>query len=267
MMGGADAPADLMADALEAGVHVVTANKAAVAKHYDRLHDAARRGGARLEYSAAVGGGAPMVETVRRLKPGGVAAVEGVMNGTANFMLSKLGEGDAFEAALAEAQRLGFAEADPSADVDGHDAADKLSILVREAFDVALPPDRIAKASLSQVTPEMCAAAAEEGKVYKQIARARRLAGGEVEAEVVLEPVALEHPFADARNEQNRALVTDRSGQVHAVYGKGAGRWPTAAAVFADMMDIQRAWACDGRVAEPSAAAPFDEDQPRLQRA
>ena len=267
MMGGADAPADLMADALEAGVHVVTANKAAVAKHFDRLQAAARRGGAHLAYSAAVGGGAPMIETVRRLRPAGVSAVEGVMNGTANFILSKLGEGVAFQEALAEAQRLGFAEADPSADVDGHDAADKLSILIREAFDAAVPPERIAKMSLSQITPDMCAAAAAEGKVYKQIARARRVAGGAVDAEVVIEPVALSHAFAGARNEQNRALVTDASGRVHAVYGKGAGRWPTAAAVFADMMDIHRACACDAAKAKAPAGAQADPSRARLQRA
>ena len=268
MMGGADAPARLMVDALEAGVNVVTANKAAVAKHFDALHAAARRGGSHLAYSAAVGGGAPMLETVRRLQPGGVSAVEGVMNGTANFILSRLGAGDAFDHALAEAQRLGFAEADPSADVDGHDAADKLSILIREAFDVALPPERIAKMSLSEITPEMCAAALENGKVYKQIARARRGGGGSVEAEIVIEPVTLDHPFASARNEQNRALVTDGGGRVHAVYGKGAGRWPTAAAVFADMMDIQRACACDGAKAGSSGSrAKPPAPAPRLARA
>jgi homoserine dehydrogenase len=245
MTGGADGPAELMLPPLRNGLHVVTANKAAVAKHFDALHDAARRGGAHFAYSAAVGGGVPMIETVRQLQPVGVAALEGVMNGTANFILSKLGEGDAFEDALAEAQRLGFAEADPSADVEGHDAADKLSILIREAFQVAVPPGRIAKRSLADITPEMCAEAAKAGQVYKQIARARRVAGGAVAAEVVIEPVALDHPFASARNEQNRARVTDAKGEVHAVFGKGAGRWPTAAAVFADMMDIQRASACD----------------------
>lgn len=268
MMGGADEPAEVMVKALEAGVNVVTANKAAVAKHYDRLHTAARRGGVRLEYSAAVGGGVPMIETVRQLQSVGVVSVEGVMNGTANFILSRLGEGEAFEDALAEAQRLGFAEADPSADVEGHDAADKLSILIREAFGVAMPPDHIAKQSLSEVTPEMCAAAAKDGKVYKQIARARRMAGGGVDAQVSIEPVALSHPFANARNEQNRALVTDAAGQVHAVYGKGAGRWPTAAAVFADMMDIQRASACADRpVSAPLHPRPVSVGQPRLQRA
>lgn len=267
MMGGADEPASLMADALEAGIDVVTANKAAVAKHFDRLHAAAGRGGARFAYSAAVGGGVPMIETVRRMREDGVAAVEGVMNGTANFILSKLGEGEAFDDALAEAQRLGFAEADPSADVDGHDAADKLSILIREAFNVALPPDRIAKMSLAEITPEMCAAAAADGKVYKQIARARRVSADAVDAEVTIEPVSLSHPFAGARNEQNRALITDSHGRIHAIYGKGAGRWPTAAAVFADIMDIQRANACDGpmsgvHVANRIAAAPA-----RLQQA
>ena len=267
MMGGADAPADLMVEALQAGVHVVTANKAAVAKHFDRLHDAARRGGSRLAYSAAVGGGAPMIEAARRLQPVGVSAVEGVMNGTANFILSKLETGTAFAEALAEAQRLGFAEADPSADVEGHDAADKLSILIREAFDLALPPDKIAKQSLSEITPEMCAAASKDGKVYKQIARARRLAGGAVDAEIVIEPVSHAHPFAGAKNEQNRALVTDGRGRVHAVYGKGAGRWPTAAAVFADMMDLQRAYARDDRQPQPAPDGSAETAALRLQRA
>lgn len=250
MMGGADGPAELMIQALDAGVNVVTANKAAVARHYDALHDAARRGGAHLAYSAAVGGGAPMIELVRRLKPIGVSAVSGVMNGTANFILSKLGAGEAFEDALADAQRLGFAEADPSADVEGHDAADKLSILIREAFGIALAPDLIPKQSLAEITPEMCAQAAQEGKVYKQMARARRVAAGAVDAEIVIEPVAMSHPFAGARNEENRALLTDSRGQIHAIYGKGAGRWPTAAAVFADIMDIQRATACVSPVAD-----------------
>jgi len=259
MMGGADEPAVLMAEALSAGVDVVTANKAAVARHFDALKDAAVRGGARLAYSAAVGGGAPMIETVRRLRTPGVAGLEGVMNGTANFILSKLGEGRAFADALAEAQELGFAEADPRADVEGHDAADKLSILIREAFDISLPPEHIAKQSLAEITPEMCAAAAAHGKVYKQIARARRTSGNAVDAAVTIEPVCLSHPFAGARNEQNRALITDINGRIHAVFGKGAGRWPTAAAVFADIMDMQRSPACDNPVPDiqmPDRSAP-----------
>lgn len=253
VMGGADAPAAIMRGALESGADVVTANKAAVAKHYDALHQSARKGGAHLEFAAAVGGGVVMVETVRRLKADGIAAVEGVMNGTANFILSRLEDGAAFDAAVAEAQAKGFAEADPSADVDGHDAADKLSILIREAFGADIPPHRIPKTSLSEISPEMSAAALAQGKVYKQIARARRSAGGAVDAEVVIEPVSRSHAFAGAVNEENRCLITAVSGRVHALYGKGAGRWPTAAAVFADIMDIVRRRASDG--ATPSAAA------------
>lgn len=259
VMGGTDEPAALMAEALSAGIDVVTANKAAVAKHFDALHAAAARGGARLAYSAAVGGGAPVIETVRRLQTPGVAGLEGVMNGTANFILSKLGDGIAFADALAEAQKLGFAEADPRADVEGHDAADKLSILIREAFDISLPPEHIAKQSLAEITPEMCRAAAQDGKVYKQIARARRVSGNAIDAEVVIEPVFLSHPFAGAHNEQNRARITDIKGRVHTVYGKGAGRWPTAAAVFADIMDMQRQSACDNpahNIRKPDRSAP-----------
>ena len=262
VMGGADDPAEIMRGALEAGADVVTANKAAVAKHYDALHASAAKGASRLEYAAAVGGGVVMVETVRRLKSGGVAAVEGVMNGTANFILSRLEAGAAFEDAVLEAQAKGFAEADPSADVDGHDAADKLSILIREAFDVDLPPHRIPKASLSEITAEMSAAALKDGKVYKQIARAKRSAGGAVDAEVVIEPVSRSHAFAGAVNEENRLLITASSGRVHALYGKGAGRWPTAAAVFADIMDIARHRASDG--AAPGEAAAARADSPRL---
>ncbi|MEQ8406112.1 MAG: homoserine dehydrogenase [Oceanicaulis sp.] len=255
VMGGADDPAAVMQGALEAGADVVTANKAAVAKHYDALHASAKKGGARLEYAAAVGGGVVMVETVRRLKPHGLAAVEGVMNGTANFILSRLEAGADFDAALTEAQAKGFAEADPSADVDGHDAADKLSILIREAFGADIPPHRIPKMSLSEITAQMSAAAHEDGKVYKQIARARRTAGGAIDAEVVIEPISRGHAFAGAVNEENRCLITASTGRIHALYGKGAGRWPTAAAVFADIMDIARHRASDGAAPGRAAAA------------
>jgi len=247
MMGGADGPTQMMAPALRQGQHVVSANKAAVAKHYDALHGAADTGGAHLLYSASVGGGVVILERLAALKDQGVVEIEGVMNGTGNFILDQLGRGVGFDAAVAEAQRLGFAEADPSADVDGHDAADKLSILIREAFGVTLPPEKIVKQSLSDVSAEAAKAALSDGFVFKQVGRCKRLPGGGVDAEVSVRAVPQSHALAGARNEENRFLVTTSNGQVHALQGKGAGRWPTAAAVFADMMDIRRAWACDGR--------------------
>jgi homoserine dehydrogenase len=154
MTGGADGPAELMLPPLRNGQHVVTANKAAVAKHYDALHDAARKGGGAADVLGLRRGRRRRARAPVRPQGQGVVAVEGVMNGTGNFILDQLGQGVAFEDAVAAAQRMGFAEADPSADVDGHDAADKLSILIREAFGVTLPPEKIAKQSLSEVSAE-----------------------------------------------------------------------------------------------------------------
>jgi len=249
LLGGADQPADLMRSALMHGAHVVTANKAAVANHHDSLQACAKAGGGSLRFSAAVGGGAPVLETLQRLS-GSVVAVEGVMNGTCNFLLSRLGEGVGCDEAVERAQALGYAEADPSADVDSHDAAAKLSILVREAFGVSLLPSRIAKQSLRNLTPEEARAALRSGKALKQVGRCRLLADGSLDAEVVLEALDLSHPLAGARDEENRFLITDRNGMVHQVFGKGAGRWPTATAVFADVMDAQRALL--GRNEEPA---------------
>ena len=164
------------------------------------------------------------------------------MNGTANFLLGRLAEGQAFDEALAEAQRLGFAEADPSADVDGHDAADKLSLLVRECFGVALPPEAIAKQSLRSVSPVNVQAALGRGEVYKQVGRCSVRSDGTIDAEVRIECLPAAHPLAGAVNEENRFVVTDADGELHEVYGKGAGRWPTAAAVFADVMDLRRSF-------------------------
>lgn len=175
------------------------------------------------------------------------------MNGTANFLLGRLSEGWAFDAAVAKAQELGFAEADPATDVDGHDAADKLSILVREAFGAALPSAEIAKESLRSVTPERAQAALARGEVLKQVGRCRLGADGVLFAEVAIEALPASHPLAGARNEENRFLVTDADGHVHPVYGKGAGRWPTTAAMFADIMDLQRRLAA-GR---PQEVAPL----------
>jgi len=240
LIGGTELAAEAIHSALSRGAQVVTANKAAVARHWDSLHACAARHGGTLRFSGAVGGGAPVIESLRRLD-GKVVSVEGVMNGTCNYLLSRLAEGWSFEDALAKAQELGFAEADPSADVDGHDAADKLAILAREAFGVALQPSLIAKHSLRDLVPGVAREVLERGEVLKQVGRCHLLPDGSVEADVQVLALPASNPLADARNEENRFLVTDAQGEVHEVFGKGAGRWPTATAVFADVMDAQRA--------------------------
>jgi homoserine dehydrogenase len=240
LVGGVDLAPKAMHHALLQGSQVVTANKAAVAKHWDSLHASAARHGGALRFTGAVGGGAPVLETLRRLE-GWVVSVEGVMNGTCNYLLSRLSEGWSFEKALRKAQELGFAEADPSADVEGHDAADKLSILVREAFKVSLHPKWIEKESLRDLAPKAAFEALERGEVLKQVGRCRVRPDGSVEAEVRIMSLPRSHPLALTQNEENRFLITDVDGKVHDVFGKGAGRWPTTTAVFADVMDAQRA--------------------------
>lgn len=256
-MGGADYPATIMKGVLASGASVVTANKAALARHYDALHAAAREGGSRLAYSASVGGGTPILEALERLvRAGGVRRIEGVMNGTANFLLDRLAEGADFKEAVKRAQELGFAEADPAADVDGHDAADKLSLLIREAFAIALDPADIPKDSLADVSADKVQSARKEGLAYKQIGLCELLPDGSLKAEVRVRPVPLNHPLAGARNEENRFVITGSDHAVHALFGKGAGRWPTAAAVFADVMDIQR------RLSEPEAQSKARKGEP-----
>ncbi|WP_347717235.1 homoserine dehydrogenase [Sphingomonas sp.] len=244
-MGGAHEYADALCDALRGGTHVVTANKAVVAAHYDALHACAAAGNAKLLYSGAVGGGAPVLEAVGRLaKQPGIVALDGVVNGTVNFLLARLANGWSFDQALAKAQELGFAEADPTSDVDGHDAAYKLSLLVRDAMGVALPSDEIPKDSLRSVTAEAILAALAKGQVLKQVSRARLLSDGKVEASVRIESLPGSHPLARVTNTENSVLITAADGTVHEVHGHGAGRWPTAASVFADIMDLQRAAPC-----------------------
>lgn len=252
LIGGTALAADVMHRALGQGSQVITANKAAVARHWDSLHASAARDGGALRFSAAVGGGAPVIETLRRLR-GSVVAVEGVMNGTCNYVLSRLAEGWSFDEAVQSARANGFAEADPSADVDGDDAADKLSILIREALGVALVPSRIAKHSLRALAPGAAQDALARGEVLKQVGCFRLLADGSVAADVEVRSLAASHFLAAPRNEENRFLVTDAQGRVHDVFGKGAGRWATATAVFADLMDAQRALL--GRAPVPASRA------------
>jgi homoserine dehydrogenase len=244
-MGGAHEYADALCDALRSGIHVVTANKAVVAAHYDALHANAAKGNSKLLYSGAVGGGAPVLEAVARLaQDPGIVALEGVVNGTVNFLLARLANGWSFEKALTKAQELGFAEADPTSDVEGHDAAYKLSLLVRDAMGVAVSAEDIPKDSLGTVTAESILAALARGQVLKQVSRARLLADGKVETSVRIESLPASHPLAKVTNTENSVLITAADGRVHEVHGHGAGRWPTAASVMADIMDLQRAAPC-----------------------
>ncbi len=256
-MGGTDIARSLSQTVLREGHHLVSANKAVVALDLDRLHDLARQHGRELKYSAAVGGGVPVLELIDLLnQQGSILSVEGVMNGTCNFIFGQMQKGVRLADAVAEAQRLGFAEADPSTDLDGLDAADKLSIIIRHAFGVNLAPDQIPCESLNDLSAQRIKAVQEQGLVFKQVARCEVTADGRVEARVDIEALKPDHPLAGLVNEGNGFLIRMPQRTV-SVQGKGAGRWPTAEAVFADIMDIQRGYLTGELKASPLQEAPL----------
>ena len=252
LMGGTGLARTLGENALRAGADLITANKALIAAEHEGLHALAARQDRRIAYSAAVGGGVPMVEAADRAAAGpSVLRIEGVLNGTCNFILSRMEDGADFQAALAEAQALGFAEADPSADIDGPDAAEKLSILIRHAFGLAVEPQAIPKESLRSLTPELVAAVRENGKRYKQIAYAEARPDGRIEARIALKPLPVDHPFAGLDGAANGLALATPQGE-RRIFGQGAGRWPTAEAVFADLTDIHRLRIGPQELASPS---------------
>lgn len=236
LMGGTDEASTLVHAALARGIDVVTANKTLLATEFESLTAAARDGGAQLRYSAAVGGGVPMLETVdstvQRVR---ITEIEAVLNGTNNFILERLAAGVGLEQAVTEAQAAGFAEADPSADLSGADAAQKLSLLIRHAFaGTAIDPASIPCTNLLDPVQAARAATPPAGHAIKQIARVTAVKG-QLTPEIVLEAVPLSSPFGAAHGEGNALILhTEEGGQI-TVTGKGAGRWPTAGAVFSDI--------------------------------
>lgn len=228
--------------AVERGIHVVSANKAVIARRPD-LEVRARRKGTRFVYSAAVGGGVPVLETVIRLTSAGerIASVRGVLNGTSNFVLGLLEQGTGFDEAIAAAQAAGFAEADPSADIDGLDAAAKLALIARKAFAFAPDAASIPAQSLLSLDPGQVCGARENGLRYRQLAELTRLEDGTIDARVSLIALPEDHPLARPENEENTVEIVCESGLKVVLHGKGAGRSPTAGAVLADIRDLVEA--------------------------
>ncbi|MDP3802699.1 homoserine dehydrogenase [Brevundimonas sp.] len=216
--------------ALERGADVATANKQAVSLDPGGLQALARARGARLLWSASVGGGAPMVEAVRDVRARGpVAAFEAVLNGTVNFMLDRLGDGAPFDRALAEARAAGFAEEDPSADLEGLDALAKVRLLAFEAFgqmpdEADIPRDVLDPASLPPAgSRQVCRCEWKDGKLVASV----RLTAGP------LDPL-----FGDLKGEGNALKVVSHDGSVVRCRGRGAGRWATAESLLADLSDL-----------------------------
>jgi homoserine dehydrogenase len=232
---------ELIRASLNSGKHVVTANKSLLARHGADLAGLAERKGVALKFEAAAAGGIPIVKTLREsLVAHGVGAVRGILNGTCNFILTQMeATGRSFHEVLSEAQRMGFAEADPSLDVGGHDTAHKLALLASLAFGIRPSLDHMTVEGIEKVTPEDIAFAREFGYRIKLLGVARQGPDG-IDQRVHPAMVKLGTPLADVEGAFN-AVVAD-AGEAGPFFfaGRGAGQAPTASAVVADIVDIAR---------------------------
>lgn len=239
LLGGVEPASTLMIDAMNHGKSVVTANKAAVASNFLKLKETAAKNNVEFRYEASVGGGIPVLKVMTSvLRANEFSEVLGIVNGTTNYILTQMTDNDlAYETALARAQDLGFAEADPSADVEGIDAANKLTILTALAFGDYIPPEEIPTEGITKVTPEQIEAAKNRGNKIKLIARVAKEAG-KISATVAPMELPIDHPLCGVNNEFNAIFITGNAVGELMFYGKGAGPLPTGSAVLGDVMDI-----------------------------
>lgn len=243
LMGGIDPARELVLKAIEQGSNVVTGNKALLATHGNELYEAAANAGVQLSFEASVAGAIPILRPLRDSLSGDkVTRIMGIVNGTTNYILDQMDStGASFNDALAEAQRLGYAEADPTADVGGEDAAAKAAILAHLAFHAPFSLDQVYTEGITEVTDLDHKAAAAAGYIIKLLAIAEEL---DDPAGVVLRvhPTLLprEHPLASVRGAYNAVFVEAENASELMFYGPGAGGAPTASAVMGDVMSIAK---------------------------
>ncbi|MCX7521156.1 homoserine dehydrogenase [Microbacterium sp. STN6] len=247
LMGGIEPARTLVLQALNSGADVVTANKALIATHGPELSDAAEQVGAQLAYEAAVGGAIPIIRPLRDSLAGDrVERILGIVNGTTNFVLDRMHtHGESLETALAVASDLGYAEADPTADIEGYDAAQKAAILAGLAFHTTVPIEQVYREGITRVTKDEVDAARESGHVIKLLAICERLTdpatGAEgVSARVYPALVPAAHPLAAVRGAHNAVFVQASAAGDLMFYGAGAGGVETASAVLGDLVSVAR---------------------------
>jgi homoserine dehydrogenase len=257
LAGGLEPAGGWVRAALTAGKSVVTANKKLISVHGVELEQLAAAGGGHLKYGAAVAGGIPVIPGLDQGLAGDrIVRIEGILNGTCNFILSKMEEGAEYKPVLAEAQALGYAEADPTEDVGGFDARAKLAILMRLALRVAVNPEEIAPRAITQLSAVDFSYARDLGCTIRQIARADRT-NGSVAASVGPTLVALRSPLAYARGTENMVILTGQYGGDVVFSGHGAGGEPTAVAVVSDLLALAHG---SRRVKLPAAPAAINSE-------
>lgn len=253
LMGGIEPARSYITMALNSGADVITANKALIAAHGTELLDLAEQLGAQLYYEAAVGGAIPIIRPLRESLAGDkVNKVMGIVNGTTNFILDRMeSTGASFEEALNEAQELGYAEADPTADVEAYDAASKAAILASLAFHSEVPVEKVYREGITKITALQIETAREAGYAVKLLAICERIEATEDHPEgivVRVHPTLIpdEHPLEAVRGAYNAVFVEAESAGQLMFYGAGAGGPETASAVLGDLVGAAKRWIAGG---------------------
>ena len=247
VMGGIEPAKELILRAISKGKSIVTANKALIARHGEEIANAAISSGVYVLIEAAVGGGIPIIEPLKQSLGGNkISQVSGIINGTTNYILSRMSEhGDAYQDVLKDAQKLGYAEADPGADVEGFDAADKIAILSGLAFGGSINREEVPTQGINKLKSQDINYATQLGYSVKLLAIAKRLVSPQ--GEESSQPLALwveptlvpnEHPLAGVNGVNNAIFIEGEPIGKVMFYGPGAGAGPTASAVVADILNI-----------------------------
>jgi homoserine dehydrogenase len=247
LMGGLEPARTYILQAINSGADVITANKALLATHGPELFEAAEQVGAQLYYEAAVGGAIPIIRPLRDSLAGDrVKRILGIVNGTTNFILDRMDlHGDSLEEALATATQLGYAEADPTADIEGYDAAQKVAILASLAFHTTVPLDAVHREGITTITQEQVLSARKAGYVVKLLAICERLTDAEtgtegVSARVYPALIPDTHPLAAVHGANNAVFLEAEAAGSLMFYGAGAGGIETASAVLGDLVSAAR---------------------------
>jgi homoserine dehydrogenase len=260
LIGGCGIARELVLEAIRAGKHVVTANKALLAKHGTEIFEAARACGVMVAFEAAVAGGIPIIKALREgLTANRIEWIAGIINGTTNFILSEMRDkGLDFSHALAEAQQLGYAEADPTFDIEGVDAAHKITLMSAIAFGIPVQFDKAHIEGIAKLEPADIRCAEQLGYRIKLLAITRRRPEG-IELRVHPALVPAKRLIASVEGAMNAVLVQADAVGTTLYYGKGAGSEPTASAVIADLVDIARLHTADPGHRVPHLAFQPDE--------
>src|SRR5690606_37487222 len=243
LMGGIEPARTYILEALQSGADVVTGNKALIATHGAEIFDAADQVGASVSYEAAVAGAIPIIRPLKDSLAGDIVTrIFGIVNGTTNYILDRMDkEGADFDVVLADAQELGYAEADPTADVEGHDAAQKAAILASLAFHTDVPLEKVHCEGITKIDAAAIDNAKKAGYVIKLLATCERLPGGDdISVRVYPALINRDHPLASVHGGNNAVYVEAEAAGPLMFYGAGAGGVQTASAILGDVVSAAR---------------------------